>query len=600
MLSEYSRKHDGKITLDSGATSHMLNQSAIARFRDTDLRKAQQVVSTAKAGESFMATSRGRVGNLSDVLVMEDGVLTEGIASVAKLDLEGKHVMFGGGTAKIFDKHMNLLVEAPLGADRSYRFKLSDLTGEERARLGNASPPDTLELYHKRLGHRNKRDLGRAIKERLVVGVPLSAAVNRKTGLCDSCVKAKSTRHSFAHAKSSKLVKKTDPVVPKCLTVRRVVTDLKGPIGVSGVRKENYFQLFTEEDTKYRVCKLMGAKSEALANLKEYVEVDLASEGQKLLEYHSDAAPELISRDTVTFLAGKGCRVSYSPPYTPELNGIAERSNRTIWESAYAMWLASVLPATFWTYAVLYATVIANSLPTETAYGWMSPFQAKYSTPADVHIYRVFGCIAYVHVNEQLRDSTLAEKAYRGYFVGLKWPLLDRFLVFVPQLDKVAESAHVQFDEVTKLQRKEEELLVVTPERKTAKDFLFLTHMAYRDDESGIMMKPPLEHGTVGQGPTGRAGAAASQEGRQQRHRVPRQLTNVGTLGDISAPTERAAYLAVQDMMEADESNDKGAEWVPAKVEEMRSLVLEHDAWDVTPLPPGRRTVSTKWVVKRK
>ena len=69
---------------------------------------------------------------------------------------------------------MNLLVEAPLGADRSYRFKLSDLTGEERARLGNATPPDTLELYHKRLGHRNKRDLGRAIKERLVVGVPFT------------------------------------------------------------------------------------------------------------------------------------------------------------------------------------------------------------------------------------------------------------------------------------------------------------------------------------------------------------------------------------------------------------------------------------------
>ena len=716
MMSEYTRKHDGKITLDSGATSHMLTQSAVARLRNTDLKKAQQAVSTAKAGESIMATSRGRVGNLSDVLVMEDGVLTEGIASVAKLDMEGKHVMFGGGKAKIYDKNMNLLVEAPLGTDRTYRFKLSDLTGEERVRLGNATPPDTLDLYHKRLGHRNKRDLGRAIKEGLVIGVPLTAAVNRKTGLCDACVKAKSTRHSFSHAKSEKCVKQVNTIAPKCQTIRRVVTDLKGPIGVSGLQKENYLQLFTEEDTKFRACKLMVTKAEALTNLKEYIEIDLASEGQRLLEYHSDAAPELISRDTVIYLAAKGCRVSYSPPYTPERNGVAERSNRTIWESAYAMWLASVLPATFWTHAVMYATVIANVLPTETAYGWMSPFQAKYGTPADIHVYRMFGCIAYVHINEQLRDSTFAEKAYRGYFVGLKWPLLDRYLVFVSQLDKVCESAHVQFDEVTKLHRKEEELLVVTPERKTVKDFAFLTHMAYRDDESGIMfvttrvstsrgfivayrapvvegrlgpeepqpihakdvenmlttqinsndllmwvdgrltnacnvlqgapelamaqrsdqshgalepaalpapplpggnpgtgsverrvtpvsehrMKPPVEHDTVGRGPTGRAEAAATLYGRPQRRRVQRQLTNVGTLGDTSAPTERAAYLAVYDMMEADESNDKGAEWVPAKVEEMRSLVLEHDAWDVTFLPPGRRTVSTKWVVKRK
>ena len=76
----------------------------------------------------------------------------------------------------------------------------------------------------------------------------------------------------------------------------------------------------------------------------------------------------------------------------------------------------------------------------------MSPFQAKYGMVPDGHIYKIFGCVAYVHINTQLRDSTFAEKAYKGYFVGLKWPLLDRFLVFVPALDKVVESAHAQFD----------------------------------------------------------------------------------------------------------------------------------------------------------
>ena len=29
-------------------------------------------------------------------------------------------------------------------------------------------------------------------------------------------------------------------------------------------------------------------------------------------------------------------------------------------------------------------------------------------------------------------------------------------------------------------------------------------------------------------------------------------------------------------------------------------MVLEHDAWDVVPLPPNRQAISTNWVVKRK
>ena len=54
----------------------------------------------------------------------------------------------------------------------------------------------------------------------------------------------------------------------------------------------------------------------------------------------------------------------------------------------------------FWSYAVHYATVIANMLPMTTAHGWMSPFQAKYAAPADVHAFRSYGFIAYAHIAE--------------------------------------------------------------------------------------------------------------------------------------------------------------------------------------------------------
>lgn len=90
-----------------------------------------------------------------------------------------------------------------------------------------------------------------------------------------------------------------------------------------------------------------------------------------------------------------------------------------IWEAAYAMLLACSLPATFWPLADVYATIICNMLPTDTANGRISRLQAKYGAIPDLRIFCIFGCIAYVCISTKLRDSTFAEKAYKGFFVDL-------------------------------------------------------------------------------------------------------------------------------------------------------------------------------------
>lgn len=133
--------------------------------------------------------------------------------------------------------------------------------------------------------------------------------------------------------------------MPRKGIIGRIVTDLKGPVSIAGPNGERYMQLFTDIDTKYRIPKCMEFKSQALDNLKELISVDLASESLRLVEYHSDGAPELISKDIVSMLAANGTRLSYSPPYIPELNGVSEQSNRTIWDSAMSMWADTCLPA---------------------------------------------------------------------------------------------------------------------------------------------------------------------------------------------------------------------------------------------------------------
>ena len=380
------------------------------------------------------------------------------------------YVLCGGGRAILFEsnpfderQHPNIIATAPLGADNSYKFNLSDIAGaehkaltaqEDKAMLGSAAPPMDLDLIHQRMGHRNKRDLAAALGQGKMTGLP--PMKNKKTGVCSDCAKAKSTRASIGHAhedsKSRKNIERLT-LAPRESIVQRINTDLKGPMSVAGYHGELYMQLFTASNTKWRTAFCFKSKDIAAANWETLVDVQLASEGQRVLEYHSDGAPELISKRIVIFSAARKCKVSYSPAYTPELNGLAEISNKIIWESAFSMLLACALPYTFWPFAVSYATLISNFVCTTTAFGWMTPWEAKYGSAPDISAFRKFGCIVYAHIDKSLRDKTFTDKAYKGYFLGLQFPLMNRAIVYIPEQADIVESLHVIYDEVTVLKR---------------------------------------------------------------------------------------------------------------------------------------------------
>jgi hypothetical protein len=138
----------------------------------------------------------------------------------------------------------------------------------------------------------------------------------------------------------------------------------------------------------------------------------------------ADGAPELISAAAVELVAKQGGKLSYFPPYTPEMNGIAERGNQTVFNAGYAMLLSANLPESLWVQAISYAVIIYNFLPTNTLPGRQQPFKGRFGRAGSVARFRSWGCIAYVHVPSNLWDSTLATKAYGGYFWDLIGPCL--------------------------------------------------------------------------------------------------------------------------------------------------------------------------------
>ena len=73
----------------------------------------------------------------------------------------------------------------------------------------------------------------------------------------------------------------------------------------------------------------MSSKSHAEKNLNALLDT-MKILHQTVNCYHADGGPELIGENIQKILITHGCRITYSPPYTPQLNGQAERMNQKV------------------------------------------------------------------------------------------------------------------------------------------------------------------------------------------------------------------------------------------------------------------------------
>ena len=89
-------------------------------------------------------------------------------------------------------------------------------------------------------------------------------------------------------------------MIPISQEIKRILTDIKGPLSIAGPHGEVYNQSFIDNSTKWIYAYFMEFRSEAFKSAKHFVEENLPSEyGQPhvcMRQYMSDGAPELISK----------------------------------------------------------------------------------------------------------------------------------------------------------------------------------------------------------------------------------------------------------------------------------------------------------------
>ncbi|MCO5567417.1 hypothetical protein L7F22_021108 [Adiantum nelumboides] len=255
--------------------------------------------------------------------------------------------------------------------------------------------------------------------------------------VCEGCVLGKMHRFAFSQDGSVRATRK----------LQLVHSDVCGPMRTPSVGNSLYFVTFIDDFSRFCWVYPLKAKSDVFAIFQHYVSMVENETGCKVQTLRIDRGGEYMSGAFKDFLGKKGIKHQCTMPYTPQQNGVAERKNRSLMEMARCMLKAKSLPHKLWMEAVASAAAhVLNRCPTR-ALKTITPYESWYDRKPSVSYLRVFGCLAYAHIPQQLRGK-LDDKAVKCIFVGYSSGSKG-YRLYNPATNKIFESRDVIFAKTT-------------------------------------------------------------------------------------------------------------------------------------------------------
>jgi hypothetical protein len=200
--------------------------------------------------------------------------------------------------------------------------------------LSKASETDSL-LWHRRMGHLHFRKMNYIVKNDLVLGVP-----KKKFELEDRCVPCLKGKQQ---KKPHKLKTQNSIAAPFEL----LHMDLFGPVNVRSRGGMYYCLVVTDDYSRFSWVFFLATKDETTEILINFFTEAENLYNTKIKRIRSDNGTEFKNSVMDVFCLSKGIQHQFSAPYEPQQNGVAERKNRTLIETARTMLADSGLPTMF-------------------------------------------------------------------------------------------------------------------------------------------------------------------------------------------------------------------------------------------------------------
>ena len=558
-----------KWLIDSGATSHMtFNRDMFSDYKLFE--KPQQVclgdghvLEAVGVGNVEIVTAVSRIKSNANTMhdVLHVPAMKVNLFSVRAAASRGVVVQFGHSRCWLKNKQGKLKATGTLTGKLYFLDTCSDVHKASVA----------CDLWHKRLGHASVQVIKSA--QNLVEGADLSQVT--VTDTCEPCIKGKMARKPFSgESKSHKQT--TRPL-------ELIHSDVCGPMQNKSIGGSFYFVTFIDDFSRYAFVYFMREKSEVFARFKEFEALVTNQTGLSIAQLRSDNGGEYIGRDFEQYLSGRGIHHQLTVRYTPEQNGVAERYNRTIVESARAMILEAGLPKRFWTEAVAVASYTRNRLPTKAREG-TTPYELYHKRKPNLSHMRVFGAAAYSHIPAQLRRK-LDGKAERMVFIGYGRRSMG-YRLYDPYSGLVVTRRDVIFDE-SKLG-----LPPMSTNGSAESCDLDMTFSGPDTQSSGR-----TNDSSNNQNQSVSDGEQSGSRSRQPpvRFGIDEFITYAGVehmamvAGNVVEPETFSQAMKSPD----------AKQWENAAKAEYDSL-LENDTWSLVELPSNRQAIKCKWVFRAK
>ena len=487
-------------------------------------------------------------------------------------------------------------------------------------------------LWHRRLGHPSFNLLKHLFPT-------LSSNQNVSIFRCEDCELGKHHRASFYPSNNKS-------TVPFCL----IHSDVWGASRIVALKGHRWFVTFIDDFSRTTWVYMMKEKSEVHSIFKNFHKMIRTQFGAVVKIVRSDNGGEYFKSGLEQYFLENGMVHQSSCSNTPQQNGVAERKNRHLLDTARSMLFSAQAPKPFWGEAILTAAYLINRLPTQVL-NKQSPVEVL-SSPSDLFAIppKVFGCVCFVHNHSPTRGKldpraikcvflgySPTQKGYKCYhpptrkwYVSMDVTFFEEQSYFTPQASLQGENAsteelpefHVpnlpvsnpfeilgtlgKEELVTQIgeEQKNERETFGEPEKKNQEEGIVYQRKNWRmkdktiptdlplpspslDDEQGNPSPPTIINDNLDIPIATRKGVRSCTQ-----HPISKFVSYGRLSPSYQAFVSNLASVSIPNHVEDALTNPK---WKHAMIEEMKAL-HKNSTWELVELPRGHKTVGCKWV----
>ncbi|CAI7866278.1 unnamed protein product [Closterium sp. NIES-53] len=403
-----------------------------------------------------------------------------------------------------------------------------------------------------------------------------------------------------------------------------VVMDVVGPLKLGAARAE-YFLTIVDVYTRMTWVYVLSKKSDVAETVKtDWLPMVERQQDRLVKAIRTDRGGEFLSNEFSLWLNKNGIRHSLTMPYSPVMNSIAERANRTITETASELLIEAGLPDYFWPDAMRSACVPKNKALTHVGAEKWVPYVEWIGRKPKVDMLRVFECMCMALVPKHLRHNKLGAKA-----IWADWKAENEAKIGV-RFGEVKSSGleHVELplelssgstttrqsslvnggEEAKDAEEEEEEVQQVSerastlPSRTTSAARIRVTlqqcheslHVPAAEEEGRgkwrIQSPKRLTYYTLGKSAKSALAGAAMMVGDDKESEY--EEFAFAFFSPVEMSEEPAIFKEALEIIDAEE-------WKKAMESELKSIE-ENSTWELLELPEGRKAITSKWLFKIK